>query len=129
MDVMQDACRIQWTIFTNATTEKATRKVAERLLNLLDSPAEHVEFALYTKTGGWTFSFQSLLSGATHNDIVVEAIALGQRVGYAWTLTGDVLTDPEGWSNEARVSGVTSLHWQFLHEGETAALGADDADH
>lgn len=113
---MHHAVRALWTIFANATTEKATHKVAARLLKLLPRPVEHLEFAQHPKTGGWTFTFQTSLAGTTHNDAVVEVIALGQRVGYSWTLTGDVFGDLDGWSNEARVSGVTSLHWQLYYD-------------
>ena len=115
---MHDAVHALWTIFTNATTERATHKVSARVLKLLVRPVEHLQFARYPKTGGWTVSFHPPLSGATHNDAVVEVIALGQRVGYSWTLTGDVFGDLDGWSNKARVSGVTSLHWQLSYDDQ-----------
>jgi hypothetical protein len=44
---------------------------------------------------------------------VVEVIALGQRVGRQWTLSGDILTDTDGWSNESSVSGVRSIQWML----------------
>ncbi len=45
------------------------------------------------------------------NDSVVEVIALGQRVSYQWSLSGDILTDTDGWSNESSVSGVRLIEW------------------
>jgi uncharacterized protein YndB with AHSA1/START domain len=68
------------------------------------------------KTGGWRFTFQTRLDEAMHNDGVVATIALGMRVGYSWILSGDVYQSLEGWSNAARVSGITNLQWQLIDQ-------------
>jgi hypothetical protein len=47
---------------------------------------------------------------------VVELIELGQRVGYGWILSGDILGDPSGWSNKPRVSGVKPIEWLLMTE-------------
>jgi hypothetical protein len=85
-------------------------------------------FAPYPKTGGWTFSFHTLLEGASWNVYVVDVIALGQRVAYAWTLSGAVGQSPEGWSTKSRISGVTAIHWWLQTPGQADAGGGDDAD-
>lgn len=115
-------------MWTNTTAEMATQKVAARLLKLLDRPAERLEFARYHKTGGWMCSFQIPLNATTHNDAVVEVLTLDQHVAYSWTLTGDVFDDLEGWSNEARVSGVTNVQWQLCHEDQVDGQGGDTAE-
>ena len=51
------------------------------------------------------------LESQAWNDSVVELIELGQRVGYRWILGGDILVEPDGWSNESSVSGVRSIQW------------------
>jgi len=59
------------------------------------------------------FTFQTSPTSATWNAAVVEVIALSQRIAHLWTLSGDVHQDPEGWSTEPRISGVTHLQWQL----------------
>ena len=103
----------RWSVWTDATSEKSARNVAARLLRELARPAEQLAFAPYPKTGGWTFSFRTQVTGACWNDYVVDVIALGQRVGRAWILSGDVMHQLDGWSNESRISGVTSAQWQL----------------
>jgi hypothetical protein len=107
---------VNWTAWTDAKSEKAARAVAARLFAALHHPVEHEAFARYDNTGGWRFTFQTRLVEATRNDGLVATSALGMRVGYSWTLNGDVFATLEGWSNAARVSGVTNLQWQLLDE-------------
>jgi hypothetical protein len=107
---------VNWTAWSDAKSEKAARVVAARLFAALHHPVEHEAFARYDKTGGWRFTFRTRLDEATRNDCVVAALALGMRVGYSWILGGDVYQSLEGWSNAARVSGVTNLQWQLLDE-------------
>jgi hypothetical protein len=82
----------------------------------------------YPKTGGWAFSFQTRLARARWNDSVVDIIALGQRVAYAWTLTGDVFRSPEGWSTKSRISGVTAIQWQLRTPGQADVGRAYDTN-
>jgi hypothetical protein len=121
--------RARWHVWSTARSEKSARHVASRVLRLLGQPTiDPVVFAPYSKTGGWTFSFEVRLSGATWNDCVVDVIALGQRVGYGWRLSGDVTERLEGWSNEARIAGVTSIQWQLWPEEQyDDAPGGGDA--
>jgi hypothetical protein len=106
--------------------------VATSLLRRLGRPADQLIFAPYPKTGGWTFSFQTRLEGASWNDHVVDVIALGQDVAYAWTLLGRVEQNPEGWSTKSHISGVAAIQWQVLLPGqvdaEAAVREANDAD-
>lgn len=115
-----------WSAWSDAISEKSARNVATRLLRQLGRPADQLTFTPYPKTGGWTFSFQTRLAGARWNDYVVDVIALGQRVAYAWTLTGDVFRSTEGWSTKSRISGVTAIQWQLRTPGQADAVGADD---
>ncbi len=72
-----------WSAWSDATSEQSARTVATHLLRLLGHPGNQLTFALYPNTGGWTFTFQTDLGGASWNDWVVDALALGQRVASA----------------------------------------------
>ena len=117
-----------WTVWSDAKTEKNARHVAKWLVRELARPVEQLTFAPYPKTGGWQFSFQTRLEGASWNDYVVDVIALGQRVAYGWSLSGDIGRSPEGWSTQSRISGVTATKWWLQTPGQADAEGADDAD-
>lgn len=107
---------VTWTAWTDAKSEKAARVVAAHLFATLDHAVENEAFARYGKTGGWRFTFRTQLNEATRNDGVVVTIALGMRVGYSWVLSGDVYHGLEGWSNAARIAGITNLQWQIINE-------------
>ena len=64
------------------------------------------------------FTFRVPLTGETHSERVVELIALGQRVGGGWILSGDVYGDLSGWSNEPSVAGIQAIEWR-LAAGDT----------
>lgn len=49
---------IAWTVWADATSEKSARNVARRVLRAMDCNEIEPTFALYPKTGGWTFAFQ-----------------------------------------------------------------------
>ena len=116
---------VAWKAWTDAKSEKAARIVAARLFAALDHHIRNEAFAPYDKTGGWSFTFQTRLDGASRNDSVVAALTLGMRVAYSWILSGDVYHGLEGWSNAARVSGITNLQWQLV---DAAALIGGTSD-
>lgn len=117
----------RWKTWSNARSEKAACKVANRLLLQLNWPFDRLSFEPYPKTGGWTFVFYTRLVGASWNDYVVNVIELGQRVAYSWTLYGSVSDDPSGWSTQARTAGVTSIEWQLHSLGYAEAVGVGAA--
>ena len=53
------------------------------------------------------------------NDLVVEVISLGQRVGYGWMLWGDVLGQQYGETRASRIPGVDGVIWE-LEWGDAA---------
>jgi hypothetical protein len=113
-DMVHVSALVNWRAWTDAKSEKAARIVASHLFSALDCSAENEAFAPYEKTSGWSFTFQTRLDGASRNDCVVAALALGMRVGYSWILSGDVFHSLAGWSNAARVSGITNLQWHLV---------------
>ncbi len=104
---------LAWSVFSSAKSEQKARKVYNWFRERLGREVLDVSFAPYPKTGGWTFTGRTPLYGSTWNDQVVEAIGLGQCVGYGWRISGDVRDSPSGWSNEPSVSGVTAIEWQL----------------
>lgn len=114
-----------WTVWCDAKQEKSARKVAHRLLRKLDRDVQSLAFAPYPKTGGWTFTFSAPLMGTTWSEWVVDAVALGQRVGYQWTLYGSVLSDPSAWSARSRISGVTAAEWLVMRQDASPDADGD----
>src|SRR5690349_17676379 len=102
---------VSWTVFTNVRSEKAARNIYRRLIQRLGREPASVTIERYWKTGGHLLYFAIQLASATWNDQVVEAIALGQRAGYSWTLSGEVSLDLSGWSIRAQISGIDAMEW------------------
>ena len=116
------ATRPFWKMWTEAKSEEKALRVFERFRRNLGREARDWSVEPYPKIAGFVVAFWIELETQTWNDSVVEVIALGQRVGYQWTLSGDILTDTDGWSNESNVSGVRSIQWMLDRRWTTAAI-------
>lgn len=114
--------RLLWNMWVDAKTEEKALKLCCLLLERLEKETSGKKVEPYPKTGGFVVSFATNLESARWNDAVVEAIALGERAGHGWMLTGSVHDQLSGWSNEANISGVVSIEWTLLRG---AASGAD----
>jgi hypothetical protein len=108
--------RSLWRIWVEAKSEDKALRMFERVRRILDRDAVDQSVEPYPKSTGFLVVFWVELRSKTWNDCVVELIELGQRVGHAWVLSGDILGDPSGWSNEPRVSGVKSIQWVLMTE-------------
>jgi hypothetical protein len=105
-----------WSVFCGANSDEAARKVAKWFQQRLEREILDLALEPYPKTGGWTFTARTPLVGTAWNDQVVEAISLGQQIGYAWRLSGEVESSLSGWSNELKVSGITAIEWQLWRD-------------
>ena len=98
-------------MWTGADSQEEALRVSERARRDLGREASDRSVEPSAKITGFVVAFRIELEGRAWNDPVVGVIALGQRVGYQWTLGGDILSDTSGWSNESSVSGVRSIRW------------------
>jgi len=110
-----------WRMWVDAKTEEKSLKLCDRLLDRMKKDASEKRVEPYPKTGGFVVSFATELKSERWNDAVVEAMALGQRVGYGWQLIGSVLDGPGGWSNRTTVSGVKSIAWTLARDEHSGA--------
>ncbi len=111
------AIRSFWRMWTEAKSEEKALRGFELVRGKLGREALDQSVEPYPKITGFVVAFWIELESQAWNDSVIEVIALGQRVGYQWTLSGDILTDTEGWSNEPTVSGVRSIQWMLNRRG------------
>lgn len=105
--------RSHWRVWLNTDSETKARTVLKWFFERLGREPADTTIEPYSKTGGFVAAFVLEMEAIAWNDQVVEVIALGERVGRGWILTGDVFRAPDGWSNEASVSGVTSIGWSL----------------
>lgn len=104
-------------MWVDAKTEEKALKLCDRVLQRMERAATEKSVEPYPKTGVYVVSFVIGLEHARWNDAVVETIALGQRVGHGWALSGSVEDDPGGWSNRTNVAGVESITWNLMRAG------------
>jgi hypothetical protein len=105
--------RLLWRMWVDAGTEAKALKLCDRVLERMERSASGIRVEPYPKTGGFVVSFAVALEHARWNDAVVEAIALGQRVGHGWVLSGWIEDGPAASSNVTNVAGVKSIQWMF----------------
>ncbi len=103
--------RIFWKFWTEAKTDEKAERVFARVIKDMGITHESLSIMPYEKTGGYVISFFSTPSADPWNEAIIETIALGQKVARQWLISGCILSDPSGWSNEPRVTGVTAASW------------------
>jgi hypothetical protein len=111
--------KAHWKIWTLATTEEKALRVVNRVAAQLGHPIQELAVEPY-HSGGFVAVFVTLHSGPKWSDFVFEVIELAQRIGYSWTLTGDVRQQLDGFSNKPASPGVTSA--QFICDTQLADL-------
>ncbi|MBE7478969.1 MAG: hypothetical protein HS104_03115 [Polyangiaceae bacterium] len=90
-----------------------------KLLDVAFAGTPAVTLEPYSKGGFvscWTFEV-----APGWNDAVVESIALGQRLGSGWLLSGNVASDVEAvltntGGGHCVISGVTMISWSLLRD-------------
>jgi hypothetical protein len=106
--------RLNWKLWVNARSEQKALKLCERILERMEQEASEKVVEPYPKIRGFVVSFVTSLEHERWNDAVVEAIALGQRVGHGWALSGSIHEDPSGWSCRTNLAGVEAIEWLLL---------------
>ena len=113
--------RSLWRTWVDAKTKDKSLRVFKEFRRYLGVEPQKQSIEPYTKTDGFVVDFEVELRSTAWSDCVCEVIEMGQRVGYDWTITGDVRYDPSGWSNKARISGIRAIEWTLI--GQLAADG------
>lgn len=106
---MQRAKKVQLKIFTDAMTTVKAEKVLSRATEKLAVTVCDVKIEPYHK-GGFVCSCSIELPFSSWPEIVLSVISIAQIIGRAWTLTGDINTEVEMWSNESVIIGVKNLN-------------------
>ena len=100
---------IQWHLFTKADSNAAAEKKVESVVRELGVPkAESNIFSESTNRFEATFTTQ--VSEDAWASLVVQALALAQKIGRAWHLSGGIEKELDAWSNESALSDISSIH-------------------
>ena len=99
-----------WKFWCDAKNNKNASNLLQQVKRELAVGVSEEKVDAYHK-GGFVVSFCVDHDVNQWNDFVVEVIAFGQRVGYGWSLSGDINQQVDGWSNESRISGIQSIQW------------------
>lgn len=105
-----------WKIFCNTKTEEKAIILLNKFKKELKENIEEVITEPYHK-GGYVVSFTVRINARSWNDTIVCVVECAQRVGYEWIISGDIMTDPEVWSNKSKISGITSISWMCINKG------------
>ena len=104
---------IQWHLFTKADSKVAAEKIVESVAQKLDIPI--TESSIFSEsTNRFEATFSTPVSQANWASLVVQALALAQKIGRAWHLSGDVEKELDAWSNEPALSDISSIHMMLF---------------
>lgn len=105
--------KIVWKFWSDASNESKAGKHLQQVKSRFEVETSNETLEPYHK-GGFVFSFETLSLANNWGSFVIETIAMGQKLGRGWTLNGNIYDDPDGWSNESNISGITSMQWMCL---------------
>jgi hypothetical protein len=98
-----------WTIFTNASSEKAAQKIAYWALEKLKKPDVNIEM-FSDVTHGFYCKFIISTSNKSWSEIILESLVMAQLIGKNWVLSGDIESELDAWSNHSNITGIKSIH-------------------
>lgn len=107
-----EAWHSDWKVWTETKNEAKARRVLAWVEDALAREVLDVTVEPYHK-GGHVVRFRLDHDFSDWPSFVLEVIALGQCVGYGWSLYGDIRTQSSGWSNESSISGVKAMQWMI----------------
>ena len=99
-----------WKFWCDAKRDVGATKLLHRVQSRLQVEVSDESIEPYHK-GGHVVCFTVNHATADWKEFIFEVIQFGQRVGYSWTLSGDVQAQLDGWSNRVAVSGIQSMQW------------------
>ncbi|MGO1073508.1 hypothetical protein [Lysobacter sp. CA199] len=99
---------LHWRLFVSATTEPAARAVASRHFQRAQVEPSALAVAPYEK-GGFKIDAHSEHATASWPESVVAAIALAQRAGHGWSLSGLIIDELSLWSTTASTAGIEAI--------------------
>lgn len=98
-----------WKIFTDANTPDKARKVLGWVIDKLSVQYTGSNIEPYPK-GRFVCAFEVASSKSSWAEVVVESLALAQKVGRGWELNGNIEEEIDAWSNDSSVNGVKNIH-------------------
>ncbi len=107
----------RWKVWVDCGSGEKATKVVSKVCGLAFD-AESTLMPRPCPKGGFVAEWEREHQGRW-NDVVVEVIAIGQRMASGWVLTGDVHSDPEGLASKTagvrfHVAGVTMITWAVI---------------
>ena len=102
-------------IFTDATNEKNASGVLGKVKSKIELGSQSESVEPYHK-GGYVCAFEVDVPVSNWGEIPYKLLSLCQGIGRAWQITGNIEEEFDAWSNEASISGVSSVHVQCLRQ-------------
>lgn len=98
---------IYWKIFSDARSNDKAFKIAKSVITSIG--VSHTDLIIEPYKGGFTCTFKTKVSTTNWSNVVLQTIELAQNIGRAFTLTGNIQTELDMWSNESSITGVTNI--------------------
>lgn len=96
-----------WKVFIDANSEKKAEKVSKKFIAKLGVECALDKIEPYST--GFVCTFSSIVNTSNWSECVLDSLALAQKVGRAWVLSGAIEDELDGWSNVSSVIGVNSI--------------------
>lgn len=96
-----------WKVFIDANSEKKAEKVSKKFIAKLGVECALDKIEPYST--GFVCTFSSIVDTSNWSECVLDSLALAQKVGRAWVLSGAIEDELDGWSNVSSVIGVNNI--------------------
>ena len=100
---------IEWQLFTKDNSEDSINKIFDSVTKKINIPVSKSKIES-SKERGVIIELTTPISEESWSLAVVRALAIGQKIGRAWHLSGNIEIEVDAWSNESEIPGITALH-------------------
>ncbi|WP_293743924.1 hypothetical protein [uncultured Acinetobacter sp.] len=110
-----------WKLHLNATSERSAQKIIKKCIDVFERVPISLKIEKYNKGGYMATLELAHDENYSWSELVLEIIALGQRLGSGWSIYGNINDDPsavlsKSMGNHIRVSGVDWADWLLLKD-------------
>ena len=114
------AGRSRWRVYIDASDEPAAGSVLTRLLETMNvvPPATRIERG---QEEGYVAIFDVEHGASGWSALIYDVLALGQKIGRAWRLSGSVDFELDGWCDDPSEGSVKSVQWILVRSSRSSA--------
>ena len=101
--------RIVWAIYTETKSKEKAKIILAKISKMLEIELGDTIIQQNDK-GGCSCVFSQIISSENWKESVFECLSIAQKVGYFWSVSGNIEEEIDIWSEKIKLTGVKAIN-------------------